>query len=182
MTAVTTLPMALDGWTVDDLAGLSDEDAKRCELVDGALLLMAPPGLRHGYSQVGLVVALTAAVPPHLCVVVESELRFDRRNVRLPDVAVVRRSALAREFASPGDVLLAVEVMGRGSIANDRVAKPAQYAAAGIPAFWRLELSERVLVTHVLDGEVYRETGRWTGAAVVDEPFRVELEVTALLT
>ncbi len=171
MTTMTALQVRSDGWTVDDLDDLPEE--LRCELVDGGLLMSPSPAVLHGYAQAELVVVLRAAIGPDHVVVGETGLRFDRRNERRPDLCVVRRRALQGVTLAPADVLLVVEVMSPGSVSTDRVAKPAQYAAAGIPGYWRLEPDDGVLVTHLLDGEVYRETGRHTGAAVVDEPFRV---------
>ena len=179
MTAVTALQARLDGWTVDDLPDLPEE--LRVELVDGGLHVSPSPAVLHGYVQARLAAVLLAAAPADLLVIVEVDLVFDRRNVRRPDLAVVRRSALGSTRLGPGDVVLAVEVMSPGSISTDRVSKPAQYAAAGIEAYWRLEPEQQVLVTHVLEGAVYRETGRHTGAAVLDEPFRVQLHVPDLL-
>jgi Uma2 family endonuclease len=79
------------------------------------------------------------------------------------------------------DVLLAVEVMSPTSVRTDRLAKPAQYAQAGIPSFWRLELDPLVLVVHALDGDVYRETGRFTEDVVVEEPVRLRFRVPGLI-
>ncbi len=182
MSAVTTLPFRrLDGWTVDDLDELSDEDCQDLELVDGALLMTPPPVLQHSYASGQLLALMSPVVPAGHVALLEGGVQFDVRNWRKPDVVVIRRAALVQKYATPADVLLAVEVMSPGTVSTDRVAKPAQYAAAGIPAFWRLELDDRVLVTHVLDGDAYRETGRHTGVAVVEEPFRVELDVRDLL-
>jgi Uma2 family endonuclease len=77
-------------------------------------------------------------------------------------------------------VLLAVEVMSPSSVSNDRVSKPAQYAAAGIPHFWRLEPGP-VLCTYALAGSVYRETGRFTGDVLLEEPVPLRFDLAALL-
>ena len=69
--------------------------------------------------------------------------------------------------------------MSRSSVSTDRIAKPAQYAAAGIPHFWRLEPD--ALLTHVLDGETYRETGRFADEVVVDEPVALRFPLAQLL-
>lgn len=107
-------------------------------------------------------------------------MRFDSHNYREPDVAIVRRDALDRDILRPADVLLVVEVMSPGSVANDRVAKPAQYAAAGIPYCWRIEPEPPVLVRHVLAGGVYLEVGRSGGVVDVTEPVAVAVDVDAL--
>lgn len=181
MSAMTTLPLRLAGWTVADLYDLPD-DGMHYELVDGALVVSPPPVLRHEHTVTELtVLLLAAALPAEWVVLGGGGLRFDDRNYREPDVLVVRRSALGQDLAAPGDVLLAVEVMSPGSVSTDRVTKPAQYAAAGLPHFWRLELGDPVLVTHVLAGDVYRETGRHSGDVVVDEPVVLRFPLAQLL-
>lgn len=181
MTAVTTLPFSIDGWTVDDLYLLPDDDRFRYELVDGALL-MTPPPVLHGHAVAALSKVLGQAVPESWCVLADSGVRFDDRNYRRPDVFVVARSALHKKLAAPADVLLAVEVMSPSSVSNDRVSKPAQYADAGMPHYWRVELEDQpVLFTYSPDGDVYRETGRFTVDVSLTEPVELTFSLRELL-
>ena len=174
---MTTLHVRRDGWTVHDLP---DREDLRYELVDGALLVSPSPTPRHSGAAARLQRVLWDAVGPGWDVLAGAGVVFDRRNYREPDVAVVRSAALAGERIVPSDVLLAVEVMSPSSVANDRVAKPAQYAAAGIPHFWRLEQDPPVLVRHVLADGVYREVGRSGGVLDVTEPVHRAVDVDAL--
>jgi Uma2 family endonuclease len=105
---------------------------------------------------------------------------FDRHNYREPDVAVVRSAALAKDRLAPGDVLLVVEVMSPSSVATERVAKPEQYAAAGISHYWRLEQEPPRLVRNALVDGVYREAGSAGGSVTVRQPLAVEVDVDAL--
>lgn len=179
MTAVTTLHVPPDGWTVDDLP---DRDDLRYELVDGALLVSPPPRPRHSGVAARLQRLLWDAVGPGWDVLAAPGVYFDRRNYREPDVAVVRSAALSQEQLAPSDVLLAVEVMSPGSVANDLVAKPAQYAAAGIPHFWRLELEPPLLVRYVLADGHYRQVASSGGVVQVGEPVVVAVDVDALFS
>jgi len=53
-------------------------------------------------------------------------------------------------------VRLVVEIVSPGSRATDRAIKPELYAEAGIPAYWRLELTPAPhLITYTLDGDHY---------------------------
>lgn len=174
---VTTLHVRRDGWTVDDLP---DREDVRYELVDGALLVNPSPTPRHSGVAARLQRMLWDTVGPGWDVLPGAGVVFDRRNYREPDVAVVRSAALSRSQITPADVLLAVEVMSPSSVANDRVAKPAQYAAAGIPHFWRVEHDPPVLVRHVLENGVYREVGRSGGVVDVTEPVVVAVDLDAL--
>ncbi len=178
MTLVTAQPLAWDGYTVADLEALPD-DALRYELVDGALLVTPPPINRHDFAATELSHLLHAAVPPQWRVLTPGSVRFDNHNFRIPDLLVLLR--LRAKYAEPDDVVLAVEVMSPSSVTTDRLVKPAQYAAAGIAHFWRLEPADRVLVTYTLDGELYRETGRFTDEVVIDEPVPLRFRLAQLL-
>ncbi len=72
---------------------------------------------------------------------------FPLATVRLPDVAVLRTSAVAltRDDESdrrvrPADVLLVAEVVSSSSIERDLVTKRREYAQAGIPAYLIVDL------------------------------------------
>lgn len=172
---MTSLHAPLGGWTIDDLP-----DEIGCELVDGALLVSPPPRPRHTAVAGALHELLSDVVAADEVVLEAAGVRFDAHNYREPDVAVVRRAALDRDILLPSDVLLAVEVMSPSSVANDCIAKPAQYAAAGIAYFWRIEQEPAALIRHVLVDGVYREAGRSGGVVQVDEPWAVAIDVDAL--
>lgn len=180
MTAMTTLPFPPEGWTVDDLQLIPDDVPFRYELVDGGLLMTPPPDLTHSEAAAELAYLLRQHLPAGLRVVSEPGVYFDRRNYRQPDVVVYRRGERRDRIQVP-DVVLAVEVMSPSSISTDRITKPAQYASARIPHYWRLELDPLVLVTHELAGDVYRETGRFTDDVAVLEPVPLQFRLAALL-
>ena len=179
MVSVMPLQVPLGGWTVDDLP---DDDWSRCrELVDGALVVTPPPALRHAEAATALANVLAAAAPPDLRVLTTPGVHFDRRNYRQPDVALYERSASVRGRIEPQDVHLVVEVMSPSSVSTDRVAKPAQYAASGIPHFWRLELDPLLLVVHRLAGDAYAVAGRYDDEVALDEPVPVSFRLATLL-
>lgn len=182
MEPVTLLPVHDECWTVDDLDGLPDDEL-RYELVDGALLVSPPPPNPHNVAANELAFLLHAALDSSWQILTPGSIQFDARNVREPDLLVVRRDGARAAYARPQDVLLAVEVMSPSSVTNDRLSKPALYAAGGIPHYWRLEReAEPVLITHQLAGDAYRETGRFTRAVSIDEPVALRFELGALFT
>lgn len=64
------------------------------------------------------------------------------RTVRVPDVTRFRagyQPELRRSQFHPADVDLVVEIVSPESQTRDRVIKPEEYAAAGIPEFWLVE-------------------------------------------
>lgn len=180
MTAMTTLPLRPDGWTVEDLDLLPDDDL-RYELFEGALLVSPPPPNPHNLVANGLSHLLHDVLSRNWVVLTPGSLQFDVRNWRAPDLAVVTRECMQRKYARPDEVLLAVEVMSPNSRSTDRLVKPAQYAAAGIPHFWRFEQAGSLLLTHALEGDVYRETGRYDDEVALNEPVPLHFRLADLL-
>jgi len=128
---------------------------------------------------------LRQAVPPGLRLLGTINVAFGR-NVRIPDVVVVREELVTRDVlaASPEDVVLAVEVVSPSSVTTDRVTEPTQYAAVGIDHHWRVEPGEGpLLAAYERSGATHVGRGTWTGQqeAVLDRPFPVRLVPADLL-
>lgn len=176
MLSVMPLQVPLDGWTVDELPDLD----VRYELVDGGLLVTPPPAPRHQEVAFALAALLTTALPQALRAAVSQGLHLGPHDYRVPDVLVYDRATSRSGRITPAGVVLAVEVMSPGSVSTDRVAKPAQYCAAGIQHFWRLELDPLVLVAHRLVGDAYVLTS-FDDAVAVDEPVALAFQLAQLL-
>jgi len=183
--AVPVIPELPHLWKLDDLAMLPD-DGHRYEIVDGGLHVSPPPGSRHQVFAARLEYLLRQAGPGGLEVVQGVGIDFGR-SMFIPDVSVVTAAvALAGvPLFKPSDVRLVVEIVSPSSVSMDRLLKPARYAEAGIPSYWRVESGADgpSIAVYDLDGDRYHETAViWAGERVeVDRPFRVRLE-PALLT
>jgi Uma2 family endonuclease len=169
------------GWTTDDLDELP-EDGHRYELIDGALIVSPSPTSRHQTLVLLLGPALIPTCPPDWAVTQGVEVRISRFRSLTPDLLVVTAEAAAREPSKfqPHEVLLVVEIVSPGSVTMDRVAKPALYAQAGIPYYWRVETERGIVVhTHLLkpDPHVYVPTGRFDEVLDVDEPWRIRVPI-----
>lgn len=171
-------------WTTDDLDELP-EDGHRYELIDGALIVSPSPTSRHQKMVVRLDLALESSCPPEWAVFQGVEVRINKRRSLTPDVLVVSAEAAEREPSKfePYEVLLAAEIVSRGSVTLDRVAKPALYAQAGIPHYWRVETRHGIVVhTHRLETEagVYVGTGQFDKTIIVDEPWPIEIPISEI--
>ena len=107
--------------------------------------------------------ALEASCPDEYVVAQAVEIRVNRRRSLVPDDLAVTSEAAQRlpSMFAPHEVALTVEIVSPGSRTLDRFAKPALYAEAGIPFFWRVETEDGIVVcTHRLDPsrERYEET------------------------
>lgn len=185
MTVAMEMEMPAPGeWTTDDLDELP-EDGRRRELIDGVLFVSPSPTSFHQSLAMRLGSALENACPTDYAVTQGVEIRISARRSLTPDVLVVTAEADDRRPSHfrPAEVLLAVEIVSRGSVTMDRITKPALYAQAGIPFYWRIETNDAVLIaTHRLDidAEVYVGTGVHTGAFTLDEPFPLRLPLDKL--
>ncbi|SCG58662.1 Uma2 family endonuclease [Micromonospora zamorensis] len=126
-------------YTLEDLLTLPD-DAPRVELVDGVIQVTPSPTL--GHQDISLLLAhwLLQHVPADLRVVQAVGVGLSSNTSRQPDVLLRRAGgSSSRSSLRPADVVLAVEIVSPGTRRIDRFAKPGEYAAAGIPFYWRIE-------------------------------------------
>jgi len=171
----------VDGWTTDDLDELP-EDGRRRELIDGVLIVSPSPSAMHQTLAGRLMVALEALCPAEFNVTQAVEIRVNRRRSLIPDVLVTTDEAAARGPSrfSPHEVVLVVEIVSPGSQTMDRFAKPALYAEAGIPFYWRIETVDGIEVhTHRLDVSTgtYVENGLFTTLIDVGEPWPIKIPI-----
>ena len=135
------------------------DDGLRYELVDGNLVV-TPPTQRHQWLGDALAAQLRAAAPAGWRVVTELRLPLGD-DLRIPDL-VVHRWPLREPRADPANPLgprdlgLLIEIVSPRTRKTDRFTKPGEYAAAGVPLFWRLETDpELVLHPFVLTAGSY---------------------------
>lgn len=140
-------------WTQPDLH-LFPQDGHRYEILDGSLHVTPPAEPRHDSLVESVVTTLRSAAPPGWWVCARLGIEMESSNL-VPDVTVLRPHSSGAIWVDPADVALVVEVESAETRRYDRLLKPAVYAAAGIPAYWRVE-SGPVLRAFTLDGTAYR--------------------------
>ena len=184
MTAALSDKPPADGWTLDDLDALP-EDGIRRELLDGVLLVSPTPTDVHQIIAGRLLVALEQTCPPDLQVTQGVEVRINSRRAFIPDVLVATDEAARRggHHYAPHEVVLAVEIVSPTSTSMDRIIKPALYAAAGVPFYWRIE-TDGGLIVHTYkinpEHEIYEPSGTFGETLDTVEPWRVEIPVERL--
>jgi Uma2 family endonuclease len=169
-------------WTWDDLEELP-ETARWFEIVDGSLIVVAPPTTVHQVVVTELAMLLHQTAPDTVRVLAGGGVQYGL-TVRMPDVLVIRRGPLRPGPLEPADVLLAVEVQSPSTQTTDRVTKAYEYAAQGIPAYWRVELEpEPTLRVYALQDGVYAEAAVARGPARyrARDPYPVEISPADLV-
>lgn len=187
MSVGTTVPSWMHAQvTAEEYDSWPEEQCTGIEIVDGMVAVMPRPTTRHQRLARLLAQALEEAAGPGWMADIDFDIRLQDVPLtnRAPDVAVYRADAIDTMPKRPEHILLVAEVVSPGSETTDRLVKPAEYAAAGIPFFWRIELATTgtpVVYTYVLDSasKRYRESDMFTGKIQVDAPFPAEIDMTA---
>jgi len=161
MSIVSTKPI-----TAEQLLDMGD--IGRCELIEGAIIHMAPSGFEHGDISGDIAFQLNGFVRLHkLGKVLTADAGFTiRRNpdtVRAPDVSFVRRERLPRRghkgyFDGAPD--LAVEVISPSDRKSEVIAKANEWLAAGAQSVWVVDPSKKSIDAYRAGGVVthYRST------------------------
>ncbi|MFE5814781.1 Uma2 family endonuclease [Streptomyces sp. NPDC056479] len=130
-----------DGWTFDQVKHL--ELPFDWELVDGKIVARGQTNVWHNEVRDGIADALKSARVEPYRVLTEQCVMVDDRNTPKPDVIVYdprKLNFFEAECIPVGKVALVVEVVSPGSRQDDRVRKPALFAANKVPFYWRVEL------------------------------------------
>jgi Uma2 family endonuclease len=173
--------------TAEDYASWSEEQCAGIEIVDGMVVVSPGASKRHNRLARVLANALDAAAGPDWNADTDFDVRLQDVPLtnRRPDVVVYRADTIDITPTRPEHVLLTVEIVSPGSETTDRVVKLEQYTRAGIPFYWRVELTATripVIYTYLLDSASrrYRESDVFTGQVKATVPFPVEADLSTL--
>jgi Uma2 family endonuclease len=172
------LRQSLAAYTVEDVLALPG-DAPRVELRDGVMIVVPSPTFDHQDIQFLLQRWLRDNTPGDFRVSAGVGVAVELNQTFEPDVLLVRRDVNGgSHYAMADQVVLAVEIVSPGTKRRDRIEKPADYAAADIPFFWRIEQNP----VHVYAYEL-ATIGSYTLVAdsdtelILERPFKIRLPI-----
>jgi Uma2 family endonuclease len=161
-------------FSVDDLLLMEESGVfppgQRIELIDGEIIDMSPINQPHA----ACVRKLIRFFQQHLqldqyILDAQNPLQLTEHTLPQPDLIIAhyRPELLNEEHIQPADVALLIEVSD-ATYAYDRNGKYAQYAAAGIPIYWIVNLNQRQV-------EVYSQPSgdQYQNAEVYQSEFEV---------
>jgi Uma2 family endonuclease len=179
--------------TVDEYLEIGEIELGYTELVEGRLLMSPSPAPDHNYAAFRVGVRLEGSLPPGWEVITDIDVDLQLApadapgTVRRPDLVVAAAEARQRVRREGGvirasEVALVVEVVSPGSTRTDYVAKRNEYADAGIPHYWIVDITEPVslLACHLAGEFGYADGGSVTGRFAATEPFPVDIDLDAL--
>jgi Uma2 family endonuclease len=180
--------------TIEEYAALDTSDLPECpyELVDGEIIEMGAEADQNLKMTIFLISVLLQFVPYSL-IRKGAEVEVSSRSVtsRFPDLMVLTPEADAALTADQRSIItltmpppaLVVEVVSPGpesssNYQRDYVEKPQEYAARGIPEYWRIDPSRDVVAVLLLDGTAY-QVHEFRGSDRVISPQFNQLALTA---
>jgi len=179
-------------YTLYDLDALP-EDGKRYELADGWLTELSPsPWHDHAADRLKDILKDAARLAGADVYVTGGPNDIATpAGVRKPDVFVVPRDVARTAISGKvrtyyaGDLLLVAEVISprSGSEQVDRVRKVGEYAKAGIPVYWIIDLEPEVKITILTlhDGEyALGDEIRADQALTASQPFTISFDAGSL--
>ncbi len=180
--------------TVAEYAELGETESGYTELLEGRLLMSPSPVPDHNVAAAELLVQLRPQLPNHLEVIPDVDVDLVLTNPdqpgfsRRPDLVIVERGARIRVrteggLIRAGEVLVVVEVVSPGSHRTDYVTKRGEYADAGIPHYWIVDLDGPVSLVdcHLAEGFGYQDSGSIADVFTTTEPFPIRLQLDRLL-
>lgn len=192
MTALPQRPGRL--LTVADYAALGEDDQHRWELHKGIMVTEPSPMPRHMRASGCLFLQLEPQVPANLCAVPDIDVDLELVPpdepgwCRRPDLVIVDQAAMDRVDREGGvlrasEVRLVVEIVSPSSHRVDHVIKRGEYADAGIPYYWIIDLDPplSLLDCHLAGEFGYQDNGGVTGTFTTTAPFPLRLELDKLL-
>jgi Uma2 family endonuclease len=134
-------------WTYADLETLPD-DGKRYEILEGDLIVMPSPSLRHQRTIRHLCVRLHRFLEERSTgevILSPFDVVFDDTNVCQPDLLVVLtdHDAILTQRCARGAPDIAIEVLSPSTAGNDLVRKRRIYERHGVSEYWVIDPEER---------------------------------------
>jgi Uma2 family endonuclease len=173
--------------TLEEFSELPEDNSRRYELQEGILIVSPRANSLHQWVAFRLMTALDEQLPQGWKAIHDVEVVTQRgvpANLRVPDIVIVREeliSAASPRFVAD-DVLVAVEIVSPGSKTTDTLVKRVEYAKAGIPHYWVIDLDEPLsLVEYHLAGDLgYQVVPAVTGTFETSDPFSLRVDLTEL--
>ncbi|MEU6129283.1 Uma2 family endonuclease [Saccharopolyspora sp. NPDC047091] len=173
--------------TLAEFDELPEDNSRRYELQEGVLQVSPKAAAVHQRVIKRLTATLDAQLPVKWEVLQDVEVVVGEgfpATVRIPDAILASTQAfdVNPNRLVAADVVLAVEVVSPGSGRIDRLVKVQEYAQAGIPHYWIIEIDDSVTLTalRLCDGG-YEPQFEGGGMFKTVEPFEIGVDLASLV-
>jgi Uma2 family endonuclease len=151
-------------WTFAEYCALPD-DGLRYEVLDGELVVVPSPNIRHQRLLLELAIRLRTWLDAHgkgEVLIAPLDVRLHERTVCQPDLLVIGTNDLARqpEGFVDGPPRLVCEILSPSTRGRDLIRKRSLYARFGVPWYWVVDPDGRSFEELQLDGDAYATVTR----------------------
>ena len=181
------MPLHRSLMTLEEFVALPEDETARYELQEGVLVVAPRARPLHQDAMFRLATQTHRCLPADLTMLQDVDVvveAADPATVRAPDV-VVTTARSDQALLTASDIVLAAEIISPGSRKVDLHLKPFEYAEAGIPHYWVVDLDPPAPTITVFalgaPGDGYVESQTASGELVVADPFEMRIDVEALV-
>lgn len=120
---------------------LTEHDERRFELIDGEVIEMPPPSIKHQRLVFGLAKRIDLLKPDGEVFISPIETYLDEYNIPQPDVVWVASDSACKieDLRLVGAPDLVVEVLSPGTAKRDKTAKFSLYEKHGCREYWMVD-------------------------------------------
>lgn len=172
--------------TVGEFEELPEDNSRRYELQEGVLHVTPKAASLHQRVVFRLVTELDWQLPADWEAVPAVEVVLEHQwppTLRTPDAVIAPTGVIDENpnRLTAQDVAVAIEVVLPGSHRTDRLVKWHEYAKAGIPAYWVLEIDSTVTLSagRLVDG-AYDSDFEAGGEFKAASPFTLTIDLPSL--
>ncbi|MEU7902601.1 Uma2 family endonuclease [Actinoplanes sp. NPDC049118] len=163
--------------TVEDVLFLPD-GAPRVELRDGAMIVVPPPTGDHQRIAGLLWRWLLQHSPGEFRPSQATGVAVSLNTTFEPDLLLADALTGSNHYSVADHVTLVVEIVSPDTRKRDRLEKPAEYAAAGIAHYWRIEQDPIHVFAYDLVGAHYELAAESDTELVLSAPFDIRLPIS----
>jgi len=163
---------------------LLPNDRNRYEILEGELTVTPAPSTKHQSASANLFKLLSKHIDDRnlgKLFYAPIDLILDPTTILQPDLLFVlsARQHIITERAIEGVPDLVVEILSPTTSRVDRITKAQIYARHSVPAYWIVDLEQRVVEIYLLEVDGYRQAATLQGRAPMFAPPFQELEIAA---
>lgn len=155
----STLTVEKKKYTYEDYLKIPDD--KRCELINGVLLMTPSPVPQHQLVSSELYSRLKDFVLKNdigKVIYAPCDVYFDEENVVQPDILFISKNSLniIGEKNIQGAPDLVIEILSENSVYRDMVQKKRLYARFGVKEYWVVLPEEEEVEVYILKDNTYQ--------------------------
>lgn len=164
------LPQEKASYTFSDY--LAWDNDERIEIIDGKILMMAPPARIHQEVSGELFYQIRKSLEGKNCKVYAAPFAvrlFERKNdapenvqtVFEPDISVICDKSKLDEHGCKGAPDMIIEILSPSTMSHDWLYKMRRYEQAGVQEYWIVSPKEQSLQVFLLKENTYRIDGSY---------------------